>query len=293
MPYLTPSPAGVLESSAALSRPVTGMWHVCLIAWLSLFRNAPLFFCRHPRTPLRVLCIIAFDATARVRGSWLSVPARRAMIGMLDIGGHLNDYYDNDGFSKWKYREARRLYAHSQWPGHRTILQAYRRRLDAVERARPRLFSGNCCATSVVTYREDVVRLSLGALAAIAWGGSLEHAERRIDQDADLVLLFQLVMLAQLLDDILDWPRDCRRRLPTLLTMHASNPHHRCRVGAILESTRRLANSYVDRYPLEADALLPQRLALHCFRYGVFAAMLWRRSSTTSFRYKLAATASA
>ena len=74
----------------------------------------------------------------------------------------------------------------------------------------------------VADYREDVVRISLSALAAIALGRpnrpDVDDTRPPAAKDACLPHLFPLVMLLQVCDDLLDWRNDWRSRLPSFVT---------------------------------------------------------------------------
>ena len=111
----------------------------------------------------------------------------------------------------------------------------YFRRLRRVERNRPRLGTVPIFVSAkmglsplpgflkeVADYREEVVRLSLSALAAIALGqsnrGDLDGTRPPAAKDACLPHLFALVMLLQICDDLLDWRNDWRARLPSFVT---------------------------------------------------------------------------
>jgi hypothetical protein len=183
-------------------------------------------FCRprreQPGTPLRTLCVAAFDFAARVDGQRLGPEKRRALSSVLDLGALINDHFDEHRFCKCSYRRLR-----SQLAGDETARAVYRdyfRRLRRIERHRPRVRLP-CRANilkEVAGYREDVVRLSLAALAAIALGqpsrGDLDGTRPLAAKHACLPQLFALVMLLQISDDLLDWRNDWRARLPGFVT---------------------------------------------------------------------------
>jgi hypothetical protein len=175
-----------------------------------------------PGTVLRSLCVAAFDFAARVNGQRLGQETRRALSRVLDLGALINDHFDEHRFCKRRYRELRK-----QLTGNETVLAAYRdhfRSLRRVERNRPPL-QLPCRASilrEVADYREEVVRLSLSTLAAIAFGqpnrADFARPRKPAAPDACLPHLFALVMLIQILDDLLDWRNDWHARLPSYVT---------------------------------------------------------------------------
>src|SRR6266481_637814 len=67
-----------------------------LIAVRSLVRGLSLFVSARPKTPLRVLCIMAFDTLHRLRNAKpLPVPKLRTLAALLDFGACANAALDN------------------------------------------------------------------------------------------------------------------------------------------------------------------------------------------------------
>ena len=147
---------------------------------------------------------------------------RRALSCLLDFGALINDHFDQHQFCKCSYRKLRKQLAANETA--RTAYRAYFRELRQAERNRPRLWlpSREGIPREAADYRETVVRISLSALAAIAFGQSSggERDDRRNlrAKEACLSHLFALVMLIQICDDLLDWHRDWRAGLPTFAT---------------------------------------------------------------------------
>ena len=129
----------------------------------SLVRGLPLFVASRPRTPLRVLCIVAFDTVHILRTSRrLSGGTIRTLAALLDFGACVNDLFDGEEFSRAEYRLTRRLLDTGR---HAVIADDYLRRLRALEESRP-LPGGNARQhAEAQDYRESVVRLSLGAIS--------------------------------------------------------------------------------------------------------------------------------
>jgi hypothetical protein len=156
------------------------------------------------------LCVAAFDFAARTEGHRLDREKRRALSCLLDLGALINDHFDQHRFCKRSYRGLRKQLAANETA--RNAYRAYFRQLRQAERSRLRLRfpCREDILKNVADYRENVVRLSLSALAAIAFDrpctlNSCPH-------------LFALVMLIQICDDLLDWRKDWRAGLPTFVT---------------------------------------------------------------------------
>jgi hypothetical protein len=208
------------------SWPVFGRDNMVFSTFFHAARSVISGFCRprrdQPGTSLRTLCVAAFDFTARTDGQRLGPNKRKALNSLLDLGALINDHYDEHQFCKSSYRRLRKRLAADETA--RAVYRDYFRRLRHVERNRPHL-QLPCQADSlkqVADYREDVVQLSLSALAAIALGqpsrADLDDTRPPPAKHACLSHLIPLVMLLQVCDDLLDWRNDWRRRLPSFVT---------------------------------------------------------------------------
>jgi hypothetical protein len=126
-------------------------------------------------------------------------------------------------------------------------------------------------------YREAVVRLSLGLVASTAHGNQrLDDAIRATCCDADLNILFRIVMQCQIIDDVLDYSKDMSAGLPSFLTACKSLPQ-------AFELTRLAALGYADDRDLPRTGdLFPLRAALFlvstCAKL-VIALGQWRQRS--------------
>jgi len=175
-----------------------------------------------PGTTLRTLCVVAFDFMARAGGQRLGREERRTLSCLLDLGALINDHFDQHQFSKCTYRKLRKRLAVNE--SVRAIYRAYFSELRRAERNRPRLRLS--CRKGILKetadYRETVVRISLAALAAIAFGqpngGNVDGARNSPAKETCSPHLFALAMLIQICDDLLDWRRDWRAGLPTFAT---------------------------------------------------------------------------
>lgn len=150
---------------------------------------------------------------------------RALTIAGLDLGACVNCLVDSKS-SKCNpdpTKEVRTKLKELRENGHGPLACAYLRKLKSFEYDRlapddtPDVFS------QTLRYREDVVRLSLGALATITNVSSDLSAGMRITQDDEAVsVLFCIVMQCPILDDVLDYRRDQALGLPTFLSAGAS-----------------------------------------------------------------------
>jgi hypothetical protein len=139
----------------------------------------------------------------------------------------------------------------------RPLPAEYLRKLRALERGRPAAGGDPRQFADVALYREGVVRLSLGLIAAAAFGDqTLDEAVRAMDADEDFKLLFRIVMQCQIIDDVLDYSEDSFAGLPSFLTASGLLPQ-------AFELTRRAAAAYADDHDLVgSSATFPLRSAL-------------------------------
>jgi hypothetical protein len=209
-----------------------------LSAVKSLVRGLPLFLSARPRTPLRVLCIMAFDTLQRLRHAKpLSAAKLRLLAAFLDFGACANAALDGKEYCQ---RECRSTLQLLEEAGIRTSVVEYLRRLRELEGERPTPEGDERCFQQVTSYREAVVRLSLGMAAATAdRNHCLEEGIRATYYEADLNILFRIVMQCQIIDDVLDYAMDRSAGLPTFLT--ACKP-----LSQAMELTRVAALDYAD-----------------------------------------------
>lgn len=188
-------------------------------ATAAFFGNAHLFFARLPGTPLRVLSLMAISAALEARGIPLDATRKRALIDTMELGAHLNDRFDGDPHNPADFHHYISSFSRSF---HRDCICSYIKRLRHFERKRP---VRTASAREVRIYRENVNRVSLATLWAIATQGPIDVAEREIRTAADLRILFRIVMIAQIIDDVLDIRKDRKRGLPSFATANDSNSH--------------------------------------------------------------------
>ena len=229
-----------------------------IAACRSLLRGLPLFFHVTPKTPLRVLGIIAFDML-RVRRT--SKPLPRATIDalalFLDFQGCANAAWDRKTVCRAEYQALRQRLERA---GLGAWTDDYCRRLRALESRRPPTSGDSGRFDDVRAYREAVARLSLATGAAMALdAGSIDEGIRATHRDPDVETLFRILMQCQIVDDVLDYPADLDARLPSFLTACAPLPR-------AMALTRAAVRSYaVSRQPKGGHAVFPLRLALRIF----------------------------
>jgi hypothetical protein len=186
-------------------------------------RGLHLFLSTTPRTPLRVLCIVAFDTMHVLRKS-KPMPRHRISVlaAALDFGAFSNAALDHKAFCPQEYqRTCKRL----EDAGISAPLSEYQRRLRELERRRPSPGGDHRCFMEVRRYRESVARLSLGMVATITLGDEfIEDWILEKHDDDDLEILFKIVMQCQIIDDVLDYVEDASAGLPSFLTSSASLP---------------------------------------------------------------------
>ena len=147
------------------------------ISVVSVLRSLPLFIAPRPKTPLRVLCVMAFDTLHMLRTSKRLPKSRiRVLAALLDFGACANAAFDNKVFCRQEYRATRQLLREA---GRRSSVMEYLRRLRKLERSRPSPGEVPWQFHTVQLYREAVVRLSLETLVATAFGSQwLEDVSR-------------------------------------------------------------------------------------------------------------------
>ena len=240
----------------------------------SLVRGLPLFVSSAPKTPLRALCIVAFDVVHRLRrGTPLPAQRVRTLAALLDFGACANAAFDGKRCCRRECRAALRALRRA---GAGPSTDEYVRRLRELETTRPATGGDARQFRNVRRYREDVARLSLGMVAATSGvTACLESAILATFRDTDLRILLRIVMLCQIIDDVLDYSRDRSAGLPSFLTSTETRPQ-------AFERTWPIAQSYADtrELPPRAD-LWPLRAALRlvsaCANAVILLGRWWSR----------------
>lgn len=180
-----------------------------------LLRGLPLFFRAAPRTPLRVLGIIALDTLHVLRRSRpLPRPRVQELAAFLDLEGCANQQWDH---KRPCAAECQALMQRLEKAGLGPCTTDYLNRLRDLEGARPAPGGDQRRCDEVRAYREAVARLSITTAAAIALN------EPCLDDD-DVEALFCILMQCQIIDDVMDYREDQAAGLPSFLTASASLP---------------------------------------------------------------------
>ena len=226
-----------------------------LVAIRSVRRCLPLFVSARPRTPLRVLCVMAFDALHQLRYSKpLPVATHRVLAALLDFGACTNAIFDEKAYCRKELELTRQILDDA---GLHSMVEEVLRRLSDLEGRRPSPFGDDRQFHEARSYREAVARLWLGTVAATAAGSlCLEEGILATYVDDVLKLLFRIVMQCQIIDDVLDYSRDASAGLPSFLTASAS-------LRDAIERTHQAACEYAHPRDLpRSDDVLPLRVAL-------------------------------
>ena len=263
----------------AINDPVRGTVHrgrisAIRISITSFLRGLPLFISARPQSPLRVLCMMAFDTVHRFRTSKQLPTDRLRMLAVcLDFEAAANVAFDNKKEScRNEFHTTRTLLDDA---GMSALVTEFLSRLRELETNRPSPERDHGQFEKMKSYREAVVRLSLSMVATIAFGRqSIDDEIQATQSDDELNLLFRIAMQCQIIDDVLDSSKDAAAGLPSFLTASTSLPQ-------ALELTLEAALSYADVQVVRHSAeTFPLRLALsavsECARL-VIALGRWRQ----------------
>jgi hypothetical protein len=188
----------------------------------------------------------------------MSRASRRTLAALLDFGAALNARLDDKNGSPAEFVATRALLEDA---GLNVAVADYAHRLEWLETNRPQPGDDAELSGAVRDYRESVVRLSLG-MVALAGGleNSLDEAIDSTSRDLELNVLFRIVMLCQILDDVADYPIDCHAGLPSFLTASRS-------LEKSLAFTRLAAREY-GTLPIDSRrAAWPLRFALRTMQH--------------------------
>ena len=231
-----------------------------LVSVTCFLRGLPFFFSTTPGTPLRVLCMIAFDTLHVLRNSKpLPHHRLRVLAALLDFGACANAALDN---KRYCTKEFDATWQRLQDAGLNALVDEYVSRLRNLERQRPSPGGDHRQFEEIRTYREAVARLSLGIIAATALGDEyFENGSQPTHGDDELETLFRIVMQCQIIDDVRDYAKDASAGLPSFLTASASLPQ-------AIELTAQAARNYATGCDSpQSGEMFPLRMAL----FGVSA----------------------
>jgi hypothetical protein len=216
--------------------------------------GVPLFFCATPRTPLRVLCVIALDTVHALRhGRPLSRSRCRQLAAFLDFQACTNAAWDGKDLCAPEYRALRQRL---ESVGLGRWITEYLSRLGELESGRPSIAGDPHRFDDVRSYREGVARLSLATIAAIALNAkSLDEGIRATYCDSDVAALFQLAMQCQIMDDVIDYRKDLSAALPSFLTASAS-------LAQAIAGTSEAVRTYAASRGAAAGGVFPLEAAL-------------------------------
>jgi hypothetical protein len=232
------------------ARAGRGRIRTSVVAMTCLLRRVPFFFRARPRTPLRVLGIVALDALHVIRTSQ-PLPRRRAqeLALFLDFQGCANAAWDHKALSRTDYHA---IQDELDVAGLGACIDSYLRRLRALEGRRPPIGGDHGRFDEIRAYREDVARLVFETAAAIALApGPVRDDVPEIETDSDVDALVRVLLQCQIIDDVLDYNEDLSGGLPSYLTGCAS-------LSEALELTAGAARSY----GACLDAVFPLRCSL-------------------------------
>ena len=217
MPCLTGTAQGVVTA------PRPGRTRASRVSLACFLRRLPLFFCATPKTPLRVLCVIALDTVHALRhGRPLPRNRCQQLAAFLDFQACTNAVWDGKDLCGPEYRALRERL---EKVGLGVWITEYLSRLRELETRRPSIGGDLQRFDDARSYREAVVRLSLATITAIALNAEcLDEGIRATYCDSDVTALFRMAMQCQIIDDIIDYRQDLSAGLPSFLTASASLP---------------------------------------------------------------------
>lgn len=249
MPCLTGTDQGV-------TAPRPERIRASLVSLACFLGGLPLFLCTTPKTPLRVLCVIALD-TVHVLRNARRLPRSRCkqLAAFLDFQGCTNAVWDGKDLCAPEYRALRQRLERA---GLGVWITEYLSRLRELETRRPSIGGDLQRFNDVHSYREAVARLSFATITAIALNAEcLDEAIRATYCDSDVAALFRMAMQCQIIDDVIDYRQDLSAGLPSFMTASASQPQA---IALTADAVRFYAAS---RGPWAGGGAFPLEAALH------------------------------
>jgi len=232
---------------------VTGRTHASLASLGCFLRGLPLFFRASPKTPLRVLCVIALDTVHVLRNARPLPRGRcRQLAAFLDFQACTNAVWDGKDLCASEYRA---LQERLERAGLGMWMTEYLGRLRDLETRRPPIGGDLRRFDDARAYREGVARLSLATITSIALNAEcLDEGIRATYCDSDVEALFRMTMQCQIIDDIIDYEKDLSAGLPSFLTACASLPQAMALTGEAVRfyDARREPSARGGVFPIEA-----------------------------------------
>lgn len=239
------------------------------LASVSIARSIPLLLSRRPRTPLRVLCIAAFDTIRCVKyRKRLSSHQMSSIAALLDLGALANDLWDD---SRVQVTEFRHAFEELENLGWRELVDEYLTKLQVAEANRPQCDGDHYNHVRVRSYRESVVTTSLEAVSAVAFGNDRRAFPKpHVRTSEEFPIVFRLVMVCQIIDDTVDATLDRQRNLPGFLTSTSDS------AGNLATATKAVQDYASLPAELKAPHLFPFRLMILTVSWLAHALLLCR-----------------
>ena len=257
------------QQIASTSQIDGGRTRAFWLASVSIARSIPLLLSRRPRTPLRVLCIAAFDTIRCVKyRKKLSSHQTSSIAALLDLGALANDLWDD---SRLQVTEFRHAFEELENLGCRELVDEYLAKLQVAEANRPLCDGDHYNHVRVRSYRESVVTTSLEAVSAVAFGNDRKvFPQSQFRTSKEFQIVFRLVMVCQIIDDTVDATLDRQRNLPGFLTSTSDSASN-------LATATKAAQDYAS-LPAELTAphLFPFRLMIRTVSWLARALLLCR-----------------
>lgn len=225
------------------------------VSFKCFLRGLPLLVASAPRTPLRVLCMMAFDTIYMLRGSKpLSENRLSVLAAFLDFAACANAALDGKSYCEKEYHGIQEVLLDA---GLGPLVARYVTQLRRLERQRPSVGGGLRRFEEVRMYREAVARLSLETISEIVLCSDCSDQSALLYHcDDEMEILFRIVMQCQIIDDVVDYAQDALVKLPGFLTATAS-------LSQAISETAKAARIYGSSGDLpESDAIFPLRMAL-------------------------------
>lgn len=228
-----------------------------IVSFVCCLRGIPFLVAAMPRTPLRVLCMVAFDTIHVLRTS-KPLPRERLLVlaAFLDFAACSNAVLDDKRYCENEKDAALKLLLNA---GLGPLISRYISQLRGLENQRPSVVGDQCRFEEVRRYRESIARFSLEIISQIA-SKSVSNGQVDLPYHSDdgLEILFRIVMHCQIIDDILDYAQDASAGLPSFVTATSS-------LSEAFELTAKATRQYGFAGDLsKSKALFPLRMALHC-----------------------------
>lgn len=191
-------------------------------------RCLPWWFRSTPGTPLRCLCLAAFDFVYRMEFERpLPSDSYRHLAEFLLFAAQQNRILDNKSNEQIPFET-------------KAYSTSYASELIEIETNRPIMGSDRFNPGCIQAYREQVVALALKHSFAITFGDRDWARQSSAVSQLYFDLLFRIAMLCQLADDLIDHRRDHAMNLPSFAT---SLTGHSDPKGEILQWIDGYANS--------------------------------------------------